>query len=402
MASQTIKREELYEQVWSEPMKTLATRYGISDVALSRTCRDHGIPVPSRGYWAKLQAGKKVSRQPLPARGIGIPQIIRIGRNHYWFSNVAPDDLIEMEIPPPPEFLEPISELRQRVRQLVGRVTIPRDFSKAHRHIAKLLEADEERRQKQLASQYPLSFDAPYFESPFERRRLRLFNAILVSLERCGMKCTLRGKNPSDVEVRVGKEHVTFALDHPGQKRHGYWPTSDAKRPASDKLQLRISPHRRMEDVQVLWEDKAGDTLETHVLDLVVSVIVAGEVQYRQNEIGHHRWLTERKAQLIKEARQRKEEAERQERERQRQIEQARVNRLLGEAASFRQASDIRAYVDSARQANAISSDPVSEEKLSAWAQWALAQANRIDPVLSKAFLNPINGDRDEASTDEG
>lgn len=132
------------------------------------------------------------------------------------------------------------------------------------------------------------------------------------------------------------------------------------------------------------------------------SIVVAGEDQYQQSEIGHQRWLTERKAQLIEEARQRKEEAERQERERQRKAEQARVDRLLGEAAVFRQANDIRAYVDSVRQANAVSRKPVSEEEVDASAQWALAQADRIDPVLSKAFLNPMVDDGDDASPDEG
>ena len=34
-----LTREELYEQVWTVPMQRLAQRYGISDVALAKTCR---------------------------------------------------------------------------------------------------------------------------------------------------------------------------------------------------------------------------------------------------------------------------------------------------------------------------------------------------------------------------
>jgi len=34
-----LTREELYEQVWTVPMQRLAERYGISDVALAKTCR---------------------------------------------------------------------------------------------------------------------------------------------------------------------------------------------------------------------------------------------------------------------------------------------------------------------------------------------------------------------------
>ena len=49
----TLTREELYELVWSEPMWTLAQRFGLSDVGLAKTCRRFRIPVPSRGYWLR-------------------------------------------------------------------------------------------------------------------------------------------------------------------------------------------------------------------------------------------------------------------------------------------------------------------------------------------------------------
>lgn len=61
-------REKLYEEVWAEPMLKVAARYGVSDVALAKTCRKFRVPVPGRGYWAKKAAGKNVkARPPLPA-----------------------------------------------------------------------------------------------------------------------------------------------------------------------------------------------------------------------------------------------------------------------------------------------------------------------------------------------
>jgi hypothetical protein len=74
------------------------------------------------------------------------------------------------------------------------------------------------------------------------------------------------------------------------------------------------------------------------------------------------------------------------ERERQVKAERARVDRLLSEATAFRQANDIRAYVDTIRGAHA-SADPASQQELNAWVSWALAQADRIDPVRSGKFL---------------
>ena len=47
-------------------MWTLAKKYGISDVGLAKVCRKLTIPLPGRGYWAKKQAGQKVTHAPLP------------------------------------------------------------------------------------------------------------------------------------------------------------------------------------------------------------------------------------------------------------------------------------------------------------------------------------------------
>jgi hypothetical protein len=57
-------RERLYEEVWSEPTREVARRYGISDVALSKACKQLQIPKPPRGYWAKKHNGRPVPRRP--------------------------------------------------------------------------------------------------------------------------------------------------------------------------------------------------------------------------------------------------------------------------------------------------------------------------------------------------
>jgi len=60
-------REKLYEEVWKEPVLVVANRYGVSNVALAKACRKLAVPLPPRGYWAKIKAGRKTSpRPPLP------------------------------------------------------------------------------------------------------------------------------------------------------------------------------------------------------------------------------------------------------------------------------------------------------------------------------------------------
>lgn len=59
-------REELYGLVWSEPMVHVAKRLGLSDRGLAKRCKTLNVPVPPRGYWARLQAGRNAPRTPLP------------------------------------------------------------------------------------------------------------------------------------------------------------------------------------------------------------------------------------------------------------------------------------------------------------------------------------------------
>ena len=42
----TYNREELYAQVWSEPMIKLAPKYGLSDNGLRKICKKLNIPLP--------------------------------------------------------------------------------------------------------------------------------------------------------------------------------------------------------------------------------------------------------------------------------------------------------------------------------------------------------------------
>ena len=65
-----LTREKLYELVWSEPLRALSKRFGISDVALAKRCRAAHIPLPGLGYWSRKEAGKWVTQFPLPPRAL--------------------------------------------------------------------------------------------------------------------------------------------------------------------------------------------------------------------------------------------------------------------------------------------------------------------------------------------
>ena len=61
-----ITRQELYDLVWSQPLKHLAQDLSISGNALAKICDRMLVPHPSRGYWSAQGGRKRERRPPLP------------------------------------------------------------------------------------------------------------------------------------------------------------------------------------------------------------------------------------------------------------------------------------------------------------------------------------------------
>jgi hypothetical protein len=59
-----LTRRELYDLVWARPMMHVAAQFGVTGTGLAKICERYAIPTPPRGYWAKLQHGKKVKQEP--------------------------------------------------------------------------------------------------------------------------------------------------------------------------------------------------------------------------------------------------------------------------------------------------------------------------------------------------
>ena len=73
-----LTREALYQRVWSNPVESVAQQLGISGRGLSKICLRFEIPVPPRGYWAKLAAGKRQPKIPLARATPNLSPEIRI------------------------------------------------------------------------------------------------------------------------------------------------------------------------------------------------------------------------------------------------------------------------------------------------------------------------------------
>ena len=137
--------------MWSEPLKALSARFGISDVALRKTRHRVDSPRPSRGYWAKRASGKRIFQAPLPERAPGMSDEVVVGGGaHYWFGGFSPDELQ----PDAPHFPEPIASVLGRIAKTIGKVSVPRQVTIWHPALDKLIKKDDARRGRQQAAEY--------------------------------------------------------------------------------------------------------------------------------------------------------------------------------------------------------------------------------------------------------
>ncbi len=61
-----IPRDQLYTEVWAEPLTKVAARHGTYLNILARVCQRLNVPRPPQGYWARRAAGRATSKTPLP------------------------------------------------------------------------------------------------------------------------------------------------------------------------------------------------------------------------------------------------------------------------------------------------------------------------------------------------
>ncbi len=152
MDAKTVTRESLYEEVWTTPLTKLADSYGVSNVALAKVCRKLNVPVPGRGYWAKVAAGHSVKRWPLP------------GTAKHHVTTIKPRR--RRADPPPPEpFPQVETESRFTGLKVPERVTRSHPLTaKTRHHFAEL-----QRRVARAAKRRPGVDYGPEYWPPWEQ-----------------------------------------------------------------------------------------------------------------------------------------------------------------------------------------------------------------------------------------
>jgi hypothetical protein len=115
----------------------------------------------------------------------------------------------------PPEFPESIETVRARIIEVVGHVAVRRKVLTWHCAIERLLKEDEKRREGQLVDPYPISWNNPLLDTPFERRRIRILNSLFFAVAKMNGKPSVSGREGREIHISFFQEHFHFTLDKP-------------------------------------------------------------------------------------------------------------------------------------------------------------------------------------------
>jgi hypothetical protein len=247
-----------------------------------------------------------------------------------------------------------------------------------------LIESNEVRRLEHMNIPHRRRWQNPTLDSTFERRRLRILNALFWALARCGAVPAFDRHNGRTVRVLVGDMEVVCRLGSPAEFA-GKEAPHQVPRAVTRPLRFMISGWYGRPNAGQIWEDETTHRdVEAMLSDITVQILTAGEFRYRATLRDRHEQALRRRAAARTMEEQKQAEEERHKRAYLSKLAQDRVNDLLAMAGRWSQARNLRAFVQAV---NAGGSDililpPLSSQQ--SWVRWALDLADELDPLVSR------------------
>ena len=374
-------RETLYQEVWQDPVTTVAKHYGLSDNGLRKICKKLDIPLPEAGYWAKLRAGKAVSKPKL--------QKLKTTPNE-----AKPKNGSERELHIDDSALSFLKdEDRAQIIHAASKLRVAGPGAKLHADIAAQKQKCEtwlEQRSGQVnrlyrnnryAEEKPLLADS--ISKSSYSRAFHILDALLKGMLPFGASVTYRfafqvngetvpftmSEMKDQIPHEVTQAEKLKLVEYEAERRKYSWASKPNipkwEHPWNGRLSLVINNRFRFSDCKsYILEDRIGE--------IMVAFYEASYVI--------------RLARLEKEEEERKAEEERRKaaeiRERRNQEIEA-TEGLINAANDYETACRIRAYVEAVKAAGT---------KDASWIAWASAKADWFDPTIRAR--DPYFGDR--------
>lgn len=380
------EREMIYNEVWTEPVTTVANRYNLSDNGLRKHCRKYGIPLPPPGYWARVRAGQKVQKPALPQVYGELKNHIRnyVIKYRRDIEQLTDDELINGE-----EFSLLREETKEFIRQKCSQAEVKGQLRKPHKYITEHKEETIYRKKRDKALKQA-SFSPSYYSKVKSEYRennpmlplnvsdgnsnkaYRLLDAIITTLDDMEAYTALRQESGKDIGTfRVLYAYFRFEVNEQARKK------KSKDNEALPDLVLSLFPKSWFRNItypEMIYRDQSAEPLEAQVGKIIYDMFVVAN-----------------KLQAMDELEKRRERRREEERERQRRLEKMRAGELqelkLLEQASFDwdKAQKIRSFADCLERKLAELDDLDKQEKLLKWLKWARDKADWLDPLTAKS-----------------
>ena len=381
-------RNKLYEEVWSEPVREIAKRYKVSDVALAKTCRKSGIPLPPQGYWLR-PAGTRGKRPSLPPAPAGERELWET--RHYTKAKVVVPPEVEAKL----------------ARELApdAAVIVPDHLAKSHKLVA--LSGTLLRKQKPYEG-FVCCHSSPCLDVRVSLetldRALRIMHAIICALEVRGLKVEIKPFEHHGYALRhatvvtVDGEELSLALREkysmstPARETvpknlkgaaAESWLTLQRRRVPNGRFALAIRESVLSSDARKTWADSPNKKIETSLNAVVAELyLAAAEIKRRREEYEQSRLRQEDEARRARDQKQRH------------RAEEQRLKAFQELLVQWHFAWDARALLREVHAMLAVRGLRVSKDgPIEEWLNWVTEQAEKADP------LSPLLRDANKMAT---
>lgn len=364
-------RDELYPKVWERPMLKVAEEYGVSDVALARVCRKLSVPLPGRGYWAKLAHGHAVQKRPPLPTLKEVPVIYRSEHSEQKLANASRSDdpemaAIETQLKSgtfEPHPLDPDAQAHALIRKTASR----------------LRGQSQKMSNEILVPREPGGLDVKVTAGALDRA-LNVMAQILTVLEQRGIKIEVLEQDVT--AAFVDGQKICFGIAEPIRRVV----TQNARVPnPSDKWDydqvvtfepsgtLALSIHNTTWSASGLrkkWGDTQRHPIEEVIPDFIAGLMRTAVVVRREEE-----------ARLRQEQERQRKEQERAELRVQIDEEEKKLKQFEEWLENWDKAEQMRRFI-AVYAEKSLSWAPEKQQKYREWAEWAAKQADRLDPFV--------------------
>ncbi len=348
-------REQIYEDIWSEPLYKVAKKYNLTSAPLKRRCQEcWDIPVPDADYWPRVYAGRKIKRPKLPMPPAAFA---REFVSEYAISFIPLEDIPSAELYTEEPLFVFSERTKKKLEEAENDLSVPVTIADSSFDYNNLIGSEKIKPSKEqyrgLCILYSLSKIVNEFEgrsrAPDANRAGHLF-AGYVEL------CHQHWCYHMDLDSKTGKLSLSFFWS-----RWGY------------------DYHNETAAYRMIFADKEDLPLEEQIVTIFHTLMVESGKKIQEEEL-------ERRADVIRKANA----------ERAKKLkpfideENKKVEKALKDATAYYDAQKIRAYAAAYYEKN--SSLFGSQPRLKEYYDWLQKRADWLDPMIENdydRFLSP-------------